>query len=385
MKKINLLLISLFLDICAFAYLTYHHYAVKTGVSENSICSISTKLNCDAAALSSFSEIMNIPVAVLGTSFHLILFLFILFLKLGWADNSVYMRNTVRGLLSVSLAVSVVMAAISLFIIKVTCPFCALTYVFSVINIILGWNLIKPGPKEHFEIQGYFGEYKSHLYALVSILIISWIASGMIANNYQLDELRKYAPEKIAIWKAAPENQFDLTLGISNKVQNPKYTLVEFADFKCPHCRDASKTLSIFVNSHPDVLFIYKPFPLDGTCNPAVKQKGDGSRCGFAALAVCSDKLAGKGLEVTHWLFENQEKFFPVTDAKTLIPQLSEAFGVDTKALADCADSSETYNYINKSAQEGDRAGVEGTPTIYVNGKKLPWGHVPAVLSMAIQ
>jgi protein-disulfide isomerase/uncharacterized membrane protein len=385
MKKVNLLLVTLVLDICAFVYLTVHHYAVKTGIAGDSICSISSKLNCDAAALSSYSEIFNIPVAVLGTVFHVILFFFILFYKLGWAESSPFLRNTIRFQLALAAFVSVVMGAISILIIHVTCPFCALTYLLSLINLGLGWNLVQASSKDRFDVQRYFTDYKSHLYALISVPVISWLAAGMIANNYQLDELKRYVPEKVAIWKAAPENHFDLTLGISNKVQNPKYTLVEYADFKCPHCRDASKTLNLFVNSHPDVLFVYKPFPLDGTCNPAVTQKGDGSRCAFAALAVCSDKLGGKGLEVTHWLFENQEKFYQITDGKTLLPQIQETFGLDPKALGDCADSAETYGLLTKSAQEGDHAGVEGTPTIYVNGKKLPWGHVPAVLSQVIQ
>jgi protein-disulfide isomerase len=116
-----------------------------------------------------------------------------------------------------------------------------------------------------------------------------------------------------------------------------------------------------------------------------VTAKGDGSRCAFAALALCSDKISGKGLEVTHWLFENQEQFYPITDGKTLLPKIKEKFGIEEKALGDCADSAETYALLNKSAQEGEHAGVEGTPTIYVNGKKLPWGHVPAVLSQVIQ
>jgi protein-disulfide isomerase/uncharacterized membrane protein len=384
-KKSKILLVTLFLNVCVFIYLTMHHYSVKTGIGSSSICSISSKLNCDAAALSSYSEVLHIPVAVLGAVFHLVQFFFVFFFSLGWAESSAYQKNTIRAQLAVSALVSVVMAAISLIFVKVACPFCMVTYVLSLVNLALGWNLVNPSSKDPFDVSGYFGEYKSHLYALIAIPAISWLVAGMFSNHYKLDEMRKYVPEKLAIWRASTENSFDLNLGISNKVMNPKFTLVEYADFKCPHCRDASKSIGLFLNSHPDILFIFKPFPLDGTCNTAINHKGDGSRCAFAAIALCSDKLASKGLEVTHWLFENQEKFYPVTDAKTLYPEIQEKFGIDTKALGECSDSAETYDLLKKSGEEGERAGVEGTPTIYLNGKKLPWGHVPEVLNQAVQ
>jgi uncharacterized membrane protein len=384
-KKAKLLLVTLFIDVCVFIYLTMHHYAVKTGIGGSSICSISSKLNCDAAALSSYSEVLNIPVAVLGAAFHLVLFFFVLFASLGWAENSRYLKNTIRFQLVVSAVVSVIMAAISLIFVKVACPFCVVTYVLSLVNLALGWNLLVTSPKDPFDVSGYFGEYKSHLYALIAVPAIAWLVSGMVSSHYRLDEMRKYVPEKLAIWKGSAEQNFDLNLGISNKVMNPRHTLVEYADFKCPHCRDASKSIGLFLGSNADILFIFKPFPLDGTCNPAINQKGDGSRCGLAAIALCAEKLATKGQEVTHWLFENQEKFYPVTDAKTLYPEVQEKFGIDPKALGECADSAEIYDALKKSGEEGDRAGVEGTPTVYLNGKKLPWGHVPEVLKQAVQ
>ncbi len=383
-KKAKLLLITLFLDVCVFIYLTMHHYSVKTGIGGSSICSISSKLNCDAAALSSYSELFHIPVAVLGAVFHLVLFFFVLFLSLGWAESSTYIKKTIRIQLIASAAVSLVMAAISLVLVKVACPFCLVTYVLSLVNLALGWNLITTSPKDTFEISGYFGEYKSHLYGLITIPVVAWLVAGMISNHYRLDEMRKYVPEKLAIWKASAEFAFDLNLGISNNVMNPKFTLVEYADFKCPHCRDASKSIGLFLNAHPDILFVFKPFPLDGSCNPSLTQKSDGSRCELAAIALCSEKLASKGLEVTHWLFENQEKFYSI-DPKTLYPEIQEKYGLDTKALDDCVRSAETYESLKKSGEEGTRAGVEGTPTIYLNGKKLPWGHVPEVLSQAVQ
>ena len=84
-----------------------------------------------------------------------------------------------------------------------------------------------------------------------------------------------------------------------------------------------------------------------------------------------------------HWIFENQERLTPVSDAKSLLPEIETKFGLNKTQLSDCADSSEIYEAIRKSAEEGKLANVEGTPTIYMNGKKLPLGSVLEVLRLA--
>lgn len=383
-KKANFLLISLLLAIGVFTYLSIHHYQIKTGLAgDESICSISSKVNCDLAATSSFSELFNIPIAVWGAVFHLILFSFILFYKLGWSDDSIYLRFTTRFMLGSAAAVSIIMAGISIFAVKAACPFCIATYVLSFISLFLGWNLITPDTKESINFGSYLNEYKSHLIALICVPALSWVVSGMALNHYGLDEMLKYVPEKLAVWQNSAVQNLDPNLGISNKVTNPKHTLVEYADFKCPHCKMASQTIGRFLNTRTDILFIFKPYPLDGNCNANAGPKGDGSRCAFAAYALCSEKIAQKGLDVTHWLFDNQQEFSSITDGKTLLPRIQEKFGIDPKVLGECADSAETYDALTKSTQEGNLAGVEGTPTIYLDGKKLPWGHVPEVLRQA--
>lgn len=381
-KKSNLLVLSLLVTIGLFAYLSYHHFAIKLGLSGNSLCSISSKFNCDAAATSLFAEVAGIPIAILGGIFHLVLLSFVLFYRLSWIENTAYLQKTIRSLLVTSVVVSVVAGAISAFIIKVLCPFCTATYVFSLINLFLGWNLVQNFNKD-FKFSEYFSEYRSHLVALLCIPALSWVISGMIQSNYGLDVLKKQIPEKLAIWAASKPNNFDKTIGLSNGVENPRVTLVEFADFKCPHCKSASSNIDIFLKGRTDVHFTFKPFPLDGNCNPGIDRKGDNSRCLLAAFTLCAEKLARKGWDLHHWIFENQEKFIPVSDAKSLLPEIDTKFGLNKTQMSDCADSAEIFETIKKSTEEGKLANVDGTPTIYMNGKKLPLGSVLEVLRQA--
>lgn len=382
-KKSNLLILSLLVTVGLFIYLTIHHFALKLGLGGNSLCEISSKINCDAAATSSFAEFAGIPIAILGGVFHLILLLFVVFYRLDWSEPSSYLRLTLRGMLITSVVVSIISGFISLFILKILCPFCVATYVFSLINLFLGWNLVQNFSNSEFQYSNYFNEYKSHLIALISIPVASWVVSGMIQSSYGLDQIKKQIPEKIAIWKASTEYTFDKNIGLSNGVENPRVTIVEFADFKCSHCKVAASTIEVFLKGRPDILFIYKPFPLDGNCNTGIPQKGDNSRCVLAAYALCAEKLSQKGWNMHHWIFERQEKLFSVTDAKTLLPEIQTDLGLDSAKMSECADSIEIYDIIKKSATEGAAANVEGTPTIYMNGKKLPWGQHLEVLKEA--
>ena len=381
-KKTKFLLVSLLATIGVFIYLTLHHYNVKIGAGGDSICSINSAINCDAAAASSYAEVAGIPIAILGGVFHLILLGFVAFYALGLSHGSSYLRNTTRFMLIMAALVSVVMAGISAFAVKVACPFCVASYLLSFLNLFLGWNLVKEDEPE-FDFSAYFNHYKSHLFALLSIPMLAWTFSTMLQKEYGLDEMKRYVPEKVAIWKAGTEYSFDQNAGLSKKVENAKFTIVEFADFKCPHCKVASSTFDLFLSTRSDVNFIFKPYPLDGTCNSALPGKGDGSRCSLAAFVLCAEKLAQKGWEMHHWIFARQEKLMAVTDAKSLLPEIELELGLNKAQLGECADSAEIFDAVSKSAAEGNAATVEGTPTVYVNGKKLPWGHIMEVLKQA--
>lgn len=85
-----------------------------------------------------------------------------------------------------------------------------------------------------------------------------------------------------------------------------------------------------------------------------------------------------------HWLFEKQEEIAAVHDLNSLLPEIQAKFQLKTDELRACADSSATYDLLKKSSAEGNTAQVSGTPTIYLNGKKLESGHILQILSAAV-
>lgn len=375
----NLLVLSLVVAMGLFVYLTVHHYAVQLGMNGPGLCNVNAALNCDAAAVSSYAEIFKIPIAVLGLCFNFIMLVVVLFKKMDWTDESEIQNGFVKIMFASASVISLALGLISLFQIHVVCPFCLGTYIFTFINTYLVWSIFSPA---QFGIDVFTRQ--SNIFTGAAILVLAWFVSGMIQDNYGLNEMKKIAPEKVALWQNSQNVYSFSDVGL---VQNPeaKITLIEFADFKCTHCKMASQSLHNFMQGHTNVKFIFKSFPLDGTCNSQISQAGDGTRCKMATWALCAEQNGQKGWDVHKYYFDNQESLFSVSDMKETNMALAQSLNLNYDVVEKCSESVDTYETIKKMVAEAKDAKVEGTPTIFLNGKKLEYGHFPQVLRTAIE
>lgn len=381
-KKINTIIISFLALLIVFAYLTYHHYMTKMGLSGTSLCHINSALNCDAAALSKYSEIFSIPIAVLGFSYALIMLGTSLFVKFGWTEESPGFIFIFKVLTLFSSLVSIVLLIISSTVLKVYCPFCLVSYF---ISFFITYTVFSSSHSSKFSFNQVTQE-KSFLITLCCIPVLAWFISGSISDNFGLSTLAKIVPEKIYSWQNSPSVSFDESLGlIKNSQTSPQATLVEFADFKCPHCKNAAQTFKLFFSSQKNVKFVFKPYPLDGTCNPSIPNKGDGSRCELAGWVLCAEKNHQKGWEVYYWIFENQENLSFSSDLTESLNEVSKIYSLNPTELKTCATSAETFEIIKKTSLEGDAAKITGTPSIFLNGKKLDYGQYIDVLQGALK
>lgn len=380
-KKMNFLLLSFLASIGVFGYLSYHHYMVKLGMNGSSLCQISEKVNCDVAALSSYAEIFTIPIAVLGLSYSIIMLGIFLFAKLGWFEESDGYKSIVKGLTAVSALFSLFLLFVSIVQIKVYCPFCIAGYVLSFIIVFLTWSLYSDSK---FNFAAIAGE-KNILGTLAAVPVLAWFISGSVRDNFGLDQMAKIVPEKVYHWQQAQAVNFDNTAGLtkgSSEASAP--VLVEFADFKCPHCKTAAGTIKNFLATNKDVKMVFKPYPLDGSCNPHIPSKGDGTRCELAGWALCGEKLFSRGWDIHYWIFDHQEAMLHDSNLQSHLDKMSKDLGIDGAQLKTCATSVETYDIIRKTAGEGEAAKITGTPAIFVNGKKLDYGQFIDVLRAAI-
>jgi protein-disulfide isomerase len=136
-----------------------------------------------------------------------------------------------------------------------------------------------------------------------------------------------------------------------------KVTVVEFADYQCPFCGQAEGLMTQVLESYPkEVRLVYKQFPL-ATIHPQAMA---------ASKAALAAGRQGKYWEMHDLLFRNQRDLSPEN-----LTQLAESLQLDVMQFEKDMESPEVLAQISREQQEGKSADVVGTPTIFVNGKRL--------------
>jgi len=143
---------------------------------------------------------------------------------------------------------------------------------------------------------------------------------------------------------------------------NAPYTIVEFADFGCPHCARASKELKALVRDVPSVQVKFRVFPLSGGCNPSMEGDRSPERCLAASAAECAH-AQDMFWEYTSLLFANQGHFTP--DDLSFMANQS---GLDIAAFDACMNDPATLTAVRADAVAGSDAEIFGTPTMFLKG-----------------
>ena len=146
--------------------------------------------------------------------------------------------------------------------------------------------------------------------------------------------------------------------------------IVEFADFQCPHCKEASKMMKTLHEQFPDDLVIYyKHYPL--ASHPFSK---------VASQAAVAAGRQGKFWQMHDLLFENQLAL----DADK-VQAFGRRIGLNMQKFeADMKDPA-VAAIVAQDRAEGDRTGLTGTPTIFINGKQYLGALSEAALAEAVK
>lgn len=377
-KKLSIVaILSSLTAVVLHSYLTYKYYGLKYGFSNSSLCNINQKFNCDVASTSSYADIFGVPIALLGALTNLIL---IIFLFNSFISNKDSQRPYRYGyyLALFVFVMSLIMGVISTIFLSSYCPFCIATYALSLITVVCYHFSFNKLPRLALaeDIAQLFHENKSSLYLFLSIPLLGLFINWNIQKRFTSDRLDLFIQESLTSWKQRKEFNFKTDIGLTAGKENSKFTIVEFADYLCPHCKTAQTPLKTFLASHPEAQLIYKPYPLDGNCNPSLgpNTMGDGIRCQLAFSVYCAEKNFKMGWQLHDFIFENQEEFHRLSSKESVDNKLCELLKENCEAVKTCSSSEEAANWVKNASKEGSDAEVTGTPTVYVNGRKLDGG-----------
>ena len=135
-----------------------------------------------------------------------------------------------------------------------------------------------------------------------------------------------------------------------------KVTIVEFTDFQCPSCAQQHPLLERLVNEFGNrVRLVVRDFPLS--------QHADAPKAAEAAEAA---REQGKYWEYAALLFRNQSAL----DVNKL-KQYASDLGLDRARFDAALDSRKFAEKVERDVIDGQKLGVNGTPTFYINGKRV--------------
>jgi hypothetical protein len=149
-------------------------------------------------------------------------------------------------------------------------------------------------------------------------------------------------------------------------------TIVKFHDYQCPPCRKLFEELEPLAGGSPKpaVTYVDRDFPLEPECNPNVKTALHPLAC-EAAVAVRLAARRHRDQAMAAWLYRNQKEL----SKEAIVKAARDVGGVDDFEGAYAA----ALEDVKADVALGRRLGVQGTPTLFVNGVKLASASRPFV------
>ncbi|HEX3435213.1 MAG TPA: thioredoxin domain-containing protein [Pseudacidobacterium sp.] len=157
--------------------------------------------------------------------------------------------------------------------------------------------------------------------------------------------------------------------GPSQGAASKDLLLVEFADFQCPHCKEAQPTVQKLLADFPNAHYVFENLPLTSIHPEANKA---------ALYGVCVAKLGGNDafFKFADSVFTNQASLTPEAADTTLKDAVTKS-GVDAAKVAACAESPEAKSAVEGSIRLAQELNVNETPTLFINGRGLPLNSAP--------
>jgi protein-disulfide isomerase len=150
--------------------------------------------------------------------------------------------------------------------------------------------------------------------------------------------------------------------GIARGPSNAGLTLVEFSDLQCPHCKSAQPVVDKLMTDFPNARLVFQQFPLESVHPWAFKA---------ATWAQC----IGEQNNAAFWKFINgvydDQLNVDQQNADAKLKEHATAAGADAAKASACASNLDTAKKVRQSLELGKSVGVGGTPTLFLNGRKI--------------
>jgi protein-disulfide isomerase/uncharacterized membrane protein len=354
-RKVGASAAALF-GILVAGYLTVQHNSPSA-----SVCNISGTFNCDLVNRSSYSEVGGVSIALFGVAFYAVM----AWLGIRHASGGAIKAPAVMTALSAIAVVYDIYLAWASSQLGAWCPLCMVSWAVNV--VLLGASVLLWRAMGRPSLNGVFQGLSAEAGGVAVVGLLTLVAGGVASRGDSSPAISAGAAagsvEELSAYYEQTTGRIELD-GTEPAIgpADARFTIVEWADYECPHCAMMADELKKVLADNPDVRILFKHYPISGACNQFVQGERHQFACNAAAAAECA-RLQGKFWELNAQMFKNQE-FLGKEDIRFMAQQLQ----LDMPAFEACMAEPATAEAVRQDVTAGGVAGVEGTPSVFVNG-----------------
>jgi protein-disulfide isomerase len=200
------------------------------------------------------------------------------------------------------------------------------------------------------------------LYVVLGLVLVTGIGLLLSKSKKSSAASGEGANQGTAV-TLTPE-QLQRVQGISIGRADAPITIYEFADFQCPHCAQFASFIEPLIRQNlvdtGKARYVFYEFPL-------------GFKWSFlsARAGRCANEQ-GKFWDMHAILFARQPQWAYESDAAAQFAEYAKTIpGLDAAKFEQCVRSDRFQKEVSESSQLGQSLGVGGTPTLFVNGRKI--------------
>ena len=310
----------------------------------------------------------DIPISIPGLACYLV----VLFMLVGvWRQRDEIYERLLFWVATASVLLTLFLASYSLIKQGSLCPFCAILYAVSIGVFIGAIMVLKDGVRSVFK--GVAGTLFTKQAAIVLGLFLMFNGVAYAVYMKPLKQTGQMRMEAQAT-QLADSKRYDLALTDrpTEGVQGAAVHIIEFGDYRCPHCKDLYVNLHTLMKKRPkDLKITMLHFPLDG-CHPKL------GTCLVSRVVECAHRQ-GKFNAIAEWAFDNGRGL----TMEAAVKAASER-GIDTDKLKTCVDDPAILERIMADRKLGESLEIKGTPTFLVNGRKVVGPRPLSILELMV-
>lgn len=345
------------------------------------ICSGLFGSTCKNALVSPYSTWIKLPLAGWSILFYCMLFLF--------STSPFLFGHTFKkmaDLLTLSLSfcsviVAFLLIGLMIFQPSLFCPFCTVLHIINLglffMFFYLDGSIVYSNIKNRvaiflnpaFKFRNYFNVWHVFVVFVVASCFFSivWLLQTAVLNSKHTSALidlssiiSNYDQQPVQLIQIHKE---DVQMGNSKS----PLKLVFFSDFFCPGCKLLSEEINeICLKYRDSCSIVFKYFPLSNSCNPAANTNLHPFACDAAYAAEAANRC-GKFQIFQDSLFFYNEAY---TD-KAFLRKLALKCDLPIVLYDSLILASEVAATVQRSIAEGNRLKLQGTPAVFLNGKRV--------------